>query len=153
MNADHWLATRRSLLARLKDADDHAGWQQFFDGYGKLIYGVALKSGLTEAEAQDALQETAIAVARHIPEFRYDPAKCSFKTWLLLLMRQRIVHQFRKRNQPGGDANRAHARPAGLQSGAADAPAAVSAAGACLDTVDQLPDPAGARLQVLWEEE
>src|SRR5438093_2890200 len=102
------LATRRSLLERLRDAGDKTGWQRFFDTYWKLLYRVALQSGLSEAEAEDAVQETVIAVARHMPEFRYDPEQCSFKSWLSLLLRQRIVHQFRKRNKPGAEANRVH---------------------------------------------
>ena len=28
---DDWLPTRRSLLTRLRQADDHVGWQEFFD--------------------------------------------------------------------------------------------------------------------------
>src|SRR5213594_481731 len=106
--ADEWLATRRSLLTRLRDAGDQTGWQEFFETYWKLLYRVARRSGLTEAEAQDAVQETIITVAQQMPEFRYEPARCSFKGWLLLLTRQRITHQFRKRNKPGGDATRVH---------------------------------------------
>src|ERR1041384_1434729 len=107
--ADEWQATRRSLLTRLRDAGDQTGWQEFFETYWKLLYRVARKSGLTEAEAQDAVQETVITVAQQMPEFRYEPSRCSFKGWLLLLTRQRVAHQFRKRNKPGGDGNRAHA--------------------------------------------
>ena len=103
---DEWLATRRSLLTRLRDAGDQTGWEEFFETYWKLLYRVARKSGLTEAEAQDAVQETIITVAQQMPEFRYEPARCTFKGWLLLLTRQRIAHQFRKRNKPGGEANR-----------------------------------------------
>jgi hypothetical protein len=54
MNGEHWLATRHSLLARLKDAENQTGWQEFFDTYGKLIYGVALKNGLTEIPRKPA---------------------------------------------------------------------------------------------------
>ena len=82
-DATDFLPTRRTLLSRLKKADDQAGWQEFFDTYWKLIYGVAIKAGLTDAEAQDAVQETVIAVSKHIGRFKYDPAQCSFKTWLL----------------------------------------------------------------------
>jgi len=152
-DADHWQATRHSLLARLKDADNSTGWQEFFDTYGRLIYGVALKSGLREAEAEDALQETAIAVARHIPEFKYDPAKCSFKTWLLLLARQRIVHQFRKRNKPGGDANRVHAGPERARAAGSDTLNLASDDATQPATVDRFPDPAGERLEVIWDQE
>ena len=58
------MAAFSTLLSRLKNADDHAGWQEFFDTYWKLIYGVARKAGLNDAEAQDAVQETVI-VDRH----------------------------------------------------------------------------------------
>jgi len=97
------LATRASLLDRLKDLEDQAGWQEFFDTYWRLIYGVALKAGLTEAEAQDAVQETIITAAKHLPGFHYDPKVCSFKTWLLRLARWRIIDQLRKR-LPAGQA-------------------------------------------------
>jgi RNA polymerase sigma-70 factor (ECF subfamily) len=91
------LATRASLLGRLKDLEDQASWQDFFDTYSPLIYRLALKAGLTEAEAQDAVQETVITAAKHLPGFRYDPKVCSFKTWLLRLTRWRIIDQLRKR--------------------------------------------------------
>jgi RNA polymerase sigma factor (sigma-70 family) len=91
------LATRASLLDRLKSLEDQASWQEFFDAYWQLIYGVAFKAGLTEAEAQDAVQETIITAAKHLPAFRYDPKVCSFKTWLLRLARWRIIDQLRKR--------------------------------------------------------
>lgn len=96
-NDDRSIATRASLLHRLKDLDDEASWQRFFDTYWRLIHRVALKAGLTEAEAQDVVQETVISVARHLPGFRYDAKVCSFKTWMLRLTRWRIIDQLRKR--------------------------------------------------------
>jgi RNA polymerase sigma-70 factor (ECF subfamily) len=97
------LATRASLLDRLKDLEDQSSWQRFFDTYWRLIYGVALKAGLSDAEAQDVVQETVASAAKHLPGFRYDPKVCSFKTWLLRLTRWRIIDQIRKRlptNEP-----------------------------------------------------
>src|SRR5688572_31717146 len=91
------IPTRDSLLSRLKDRDDQESWEDFFNTYWKLVYGVAMKAGLTDQEAQEVVQETVITVARRIPEFRYDPKVCSFKTWLLNLTRWRIVDQLRKR--------------------------------------------------------
>ena len=91
------IPTRRSLLSRLKDWGDDESWHEFFNTYWKLVYGVAVKAGLTDQEAQEAVQETVITVARRIPEFKYDPSICSFKTWLLNLTRWRIVDQLRRR--------------------------------------------------------
>ena len=45
---DEFIPTRESLLDRLKDYRDDASWRDFFHTYWKLIYGVALRSGLTE---------------------------------------------------------------------------------------------------------
>ena len=86
-----------TLLNRLKNWDDHSSWQEFFDIYWKLIYGFARKAGLTEAEAQDVVQDTLVSVAKNIPTFKYDPKLGTFKGWLLTLTRWRIVDQLRKR--------------------------------------------------------
>ena len=94
---DELIPTRATLIQRLKDWQDQSSWQDFFDTYWKLIYGVAIKGGLTGAEAQDVVQETMISVARHMPTFEYDPAIGSFKTWLLNMTRWRITDQLRKR--------------------------------------------------------
>lgn len=90
-------ATRQSLLTRLKRSDDQAGWQRFFDTYGGVIHGLAVRSGLSAAEADDALQETLLSVAREMPDFRYDPQRGSFKGWLFQIARRRIADQFRRR--------------------------------------------------------
>ena len=59
---DDFIPTRRSLLSRLRNWDDQACWQEFFDTYGRLIYHLAVKASLTDAEAQDVVQETIILV-------------------------------------------------------------------------------------------
>src|SRR6266566_1173182 len=91
------LATRRSLLSRLKESNAQESWRQFFDAYWRLIYTTALGAGLTDSEAQEVVQETLLTVARKIKSFRYDPAVGSFKGWLLTIVRWRIADQFRKR--------------------------------------------------------
>jgi RNA polymerase sigma-70 factor (ECF subfamily) len=96
VKADEFIPTRASLLSRLKDWGDQTSWREFFDTYGQLIYGVARKAGLSEAEAQEALQETLIAVAKKMPGFTYDPANDSFKGWLLRVTQWKIADQFRK---------------------------------------------------------
>ena len=91
------IPTRASLLRRLKDWQDEASWQVFFDTYWQLIYGVALKRGMTKTEAEEVVQLTLISVAKHMPGFKYDPALGSFKAWLLNMTRWRISDQLRKR--------------------------------------------------------
>jgi RNA polymerase sigma factor (sigma-70 family) len=93
---DEPLPTRASLLNAIKDPG-HARWEQFVQTYRGLILGVARKSGLNEHEADEALQETLLAVAEKMPAFQYNPAEDSFKGWLLQITRWKIADQFRKR--------------------------------------------------------
>ena len=93
---------RASLLARINDPNDGVSWREFHDTYRRLIFGVARKASLSQVEAKDATQDTLITVARNIGEFRYEPQRCSFKTWLMMITRQRITWQLRKRQPIGG---------------------------------------------------
>ena len=89
--------TRRSLISRLKNWDDHESWSAFFTVYWKIIYCAARRAGLTDAEGQEVVQETVISVSRAIPGFKYDPQTGSFKSWLLQLTSWRIKDQLRAR--------------------------------------------------------
>ena len=131
-DVEELIPTRDSLLSRLKDWRDDDSWRDFFNTYWKLVYGVALKSGLTEQEAEEVVQETVITVARRIPEFKYNPTVCSFKTWLLNLTRWRIVDQLRKR-QP-------------KLNGYADGTPHTA-------TIERLPNPPGVDLDAMWDYE
>ena len=93
------IPTRYSLLSRLEDRGDQDSWRDFFNTYWRLIYSVAIKSGLTESEAQDVVQETIISVARDIHKFKRDRTLGSFKGWLRNLTRWRIADQLRKRTR------------------------------------------------------
>src|SRR5881396_2506460 len=141
------IPTRHSLLNRLKDWGDQASWQDFFDTYWRLIYNVAVKAGLTDTEAQEVVQETVIAVARKIPEFKADPAHGSFSAWLMRLTRWRIADQFRRRGRVGVQAS-ACPRPAGkLKRELQPDDTGLT------DTVDRILDPGGVAFETVWGEE
>ena len=125
--------TRRSLVERLGNPDDQASWQTFFDSYGGLLYRVARAAGLTDAEAQEAVQETVITVARKVGGLRYDPAVGSFKGWLLQTARWRIADQFRLRQR--------HDQPVEEEDGPRTA------------LIDRIPDPSGPDLEAAWNAE
>jgi RNA polymerase sigma-70 factor (ECF subfamily) len=128
------LTTRRSLVERLANWDDQRRWQEFFDTYWKLIYSAARKSGLTDTEAQEVVQETVIIVAKSIDKLKYDPAIGSFKGWLLQITRWRIADQFRKR-EPG------NAKPPRSEDDRATA------------TIERVPDSRVVDLDAVWEAE
>jgi RNA polymerase sigma-70 factor (ECF subfamily) len=97
LQTEDFIPTRYSLLSRLQNWDDQESWRVFFETYWRLIYSIALKSGLTEAEAEDVVQETIICVAKDISKFKRDRKFGSFKGWLRNLTRWRIADQLRKR--------------------------------------------------------
>ncbi len=91
------LATRLSLLARLKDWSQQTAWRDFDRDYAPLVRNVARKAGLTDAEADEAAQETLIAVAKKIAQFQHSGNRGSFRAWLYQQARWRIADQFRLR--------------------------------------------------------
>ena len=129
------IVTRATLLARLGNLQDQASWQECFDIYWKLIYGVARQAGMADVEAQDVVQETMVSAARHMPTFKYDPAIGSFKGWLLKMTRWRILDQLRKRGP-----TQAHRRT-------------FSEKATGTDTIENVVDPASQQLDKLWEAE
>jgi len=102
---DDPLPTRASLLARVGSGDDPAGWEEFFATYRGLIHGFARKCQLSDEEAKDVVQTTMQSLVGALPDFRYDPATCRFKSWLLNVAKSRIsdVQRRRLRNpaEPG----------------------------------------------------
>jgi RNA polymerase sigma factor (sigma-70 family) len=132
---DELIPTRATLLLRLKNWQDQSSWQDFFDIYWKLVHRVALKGGLTETEAEEVVQETMIAVARHMPAFKYDPAIGSFKAWLLNLTRWRIADQIRRRKDSAEFAPPAEETSLGTR------------------TTNEPIDPTSENLDVLWDAE
>jgi len=99
--------TRKSLIARLDNWEDQKTWDEFYQTYWRLIYAVAIKSGLRSDEAFDCVQETILSIAKQSKKKLYDPEQGSFKTWLMNMTRWRINDQFRKRKKDtamaGGD--------------------------------------------------
>ncbi len=138
------IPTRHSLLNRLKDWDDQTSWQDFFDTYWLLIYNVAVKAGLSDTEAQEVVQETVIAVARKIGDFKADPAHGSFSAWLMQLTRWRIADQWRKRGR---------VEQASRLFGAGETPALRQGDTGSTGPIERIPDPAGAALDAVWQEE
>jgi RNA polymerase sigma factor (sigma-70 family) len=130
---DELIPTRQSLLSRLKDWEDRESWKRFFETYWRLIYTVALRSGLTSTEAEETVQETVVSVSKQMPAFKYDP-NSSFKAWLLQITHRRIADQFRKR-QPWEKA-----KPHGIEDSSRTA------------TVDRVAAPEN-NLEPIWDEE
>jgi RNA polymerase sigma-70 factor (ECF subfamily) len=131
---DDFIPTRKSLLSRLRNLDDQESWRVFFETYWRLIYQTAIRAGLTEAEAEDVVQDTVISISRNIGGFHYDPAKGSFKTYLLKMTNWRITGQFRKRIPVRN-------------------PAPPNDSATATDALDRFAAPVPSALETLWDQE
>jgi RNA polymerase sigma-70 factor (ECF subfamily) len=131
------IATRQSLLYRLRNRADETSWREFFDMYWNLIYRAARKAGLSDADAQDVVQETVVSVAQRIEGFVYDPQVCSFKTWMLRLTRWRISSRLKARQR---DAARLHESLPSSDTWR-------------IPTIERVPDQAGERPDETWDQE
>ena len=130
------IPTRGSLLSRLRDWGDQESWRDFFHSYWRLIYEVALKAGLSDAEAQEVVQETVISVAKQMPGFRYDPARGQ-------------VQRLAAANHPP-----AHCRPGAQADAGQRRRGVVIRSRRCTpEQIESVLDPAGSGLEAIWAEE
>lgn len=85
-----------ALVALVARADD-AALAELYDRFGRVAYGLALRIVRDPALAEDAVQESFLAVWRSAGRFVAERAKAS--TWILTLVHRRAVDLVR-REQP-----------------------------------------------------
>jgi RNA polymerase sigma-70 factor (ECF subfamily) len=109
--------TRCSLIVKLRDPADSASWREFVATYEPLVYRLARRKGLQDADARDLCQEVFQAVARGID--RWEPGRGSFRGWLSRIARNLLINALtRGKLQPRGSGRTSihellEARPAG----------------------------------------
>jgi len=103
-------ATSRTLLERARDRDERA-WQTLVHLYAPLIDHWCAHQGVGNLDAEDIRQQVFQSVAVKLDTFRGDRPGDTFRGWLRVITRNKLLDYFRRRdNQPeargGTDAHR-----------------------------------------------
>jgi len=92
-------STRYSLLLRIKDPHNHTAWVEFLEIYEPLVYRVARRKGLQDADARNLCQEVFQAVAKSARQWTPEARPSSFRGWLFRVARNVIVDGFRQQQR------------------------------------------------------
>ena len=96
------LTTQKSLIFRIRDANDTEAWSRFVEIYGPLIYRFARRRGMQDADAADLSQTVLTEVAHCIDRFDYEPALGRFRNWLMVIARYKLSRLARKQARFSG---------------------------------------------------
>jgi RNA polymerase sigma factor (sigma-70 family) len=130
--------TRKTLIEKLDNWSDWSSWDEVYRTYSTFVWHVARKSGLTDDEAHDVVQETFIGVAKNLQKKKFDTSLGSFKSFLLNQARWRILDQFRRRKKTWH-------REVSLHTDEEDDRRTAP--------IDRCADPNGVELEKLWDRE
>ena len=89
--------TSLSLIARVQELGDGASWAEFQRLYEPIIYRMALRRGLQEADARDVVQQVLLSVSGAIEKWNANPDKPPFRAWLITITRNAILKTLQRR--------------------------------------------------------
>jgi RNA polymerase sigma-70 factor (ECF subfamily) len=93
--------TSPTLLERLRGAADPAAWSRLVQLYTPLLFSWARRSGETEHDAADLVQDVFVVLLRTLPTFDYDPASGKFRAWLRTLLLNKLRDRKRREAREG----------------------------------------------------
>jgi RNA polymerase sigma-70 factor (ECF subfamily) len=89
--------TRDSLLVQVRSPANREAWDQFASIYRPVVYRLARRRGLQDADAQDLAQQVLIAVAGAIGNWEKSNETARFRHWLRRVARNAIVNALTRR--------------------------------------------------------
>lgn len=95
--------TRESLLIQLRDAENREAWFEFAAIYRPMVYRMARRRGLQDADSQDLAQRVLLSVAGSISQWKSDPERGRFRSWLARVARNAIIDTFRRERPDAGE--------------------------------------------------
>jgi RNA polymerase sigma-70 factor (ECF subfamily) len=88
--------TRSSLLARVRDPADAAGWREFFALYEPLLQAYVRKRGVSGQDADEVVQDVLSHLVKAMPSFALQRGRGRFRTWLWRVTGNTLIDRFRR---------------------------------------------------------
>lgn len=89
--------TSLSLIARLRELGDGESWAEFLRIYQPVVYRLARRRGLQEADAQDVVQQVFVSINRSIEDWQGGSKQSPFRAWLTAIARNAILKSLARR--------------------------------------------------------
>ncbi len=97
MSAENYNPTRITLLAKLKNPDNHNAWLEFEKTYRSFILSLIIRMGINQEDAKDISQAVLTKVWQKIENFEYNQNKGKFHNWLAAMTRNTVRDFFRSK--------------------------------------------------------
>lgn len=94
--------TRSSLIAQIGSPEDREAWDQFVVIYRPVIYRMARRRGMQDADAQDLVQTVLMRVAGAIQGWEKSSPETKFRHWLRRVARNAIATAFSRQPKDAG---------------------------------------------------
>ncbi len=89
--------TSHSLIARVKDLGDGAAWAEFLGIYQPVVFRMARRRGLQDADAQDVMQQVFLSISKSIEGWIPGDLQPPFRAWLTTIARNAITKALTRR--------------------------------------------------------
>jgi RNA polymerase sigma-70 factor, ECF subfamily len=89
--------TNHSLIARVKDLGDGVAWAEFLGIYQPVVFRMARRRGLQDADAQDVMQQVFLSISRSIEGWIPGELQPPFRAWLTTIARNAITKALTRR--------------------------------------------------------
>jgi RNA polymerase sigma-70 factor (ECF subfamily) len=83
--------TNPSLIARVKDLGDGVSWAEFLGIYQPVVFRMARRRGLQDADAHDVMQQVFLSISRSIEGWMAGEDQPPFRAWLATIVRNAIT--------------------------------------------------------------
>lgn len=89
--------THYSLIARVQELGDDASWTEFLGIYQPVVFRMARKRGLQNADADDVMQQVFLSISTSIERWSVQEGQPPFRAWLTTIARNAITKSLARR--------------------------------------------------------